>query len=92
MVFKCANGRMFVIASEQPGGRLAVTVKSTPAESEEALMLPCARPARYLARAHWVSLDITSAAEFEIAFQLIARSYELAAPLRPSKPRTRRGR
>lgn len=90
MVFKCANGRMFLICHEQAEGRLGATVKCTPAEAEAALLLPFVRPAPYLARAHWVALEIASPAEFEIACQFIARSYDLVAPRPPAKPRRRR--
>ncbi|MCC7363430.1 MAG: MmcQ/YjbR family DNA-binding protein [Dehalococcoidia bacterium] len=88
-VIKAANGRMFALLSQPGPGRAAVTVKSTPDEAEEALMLPFIRPAPYLARHAWVAVDVANEAEFDIACAYIRRSYELVAPLKPARARKR---
>ena len=75
-LFKAANGKMFAIASESEAGT-SVSLKLTPEESEEALMLPFVKPAPYMARNHWVLSTITNEAEFDMTLAWIARSHEL---------------
>ena len=87
MVLKCANGRIFAIAVEEADGRVRTSVKRTPEEVQEALLLPFVGPAPHLARAHWVALQVAGEPEFDITCQFIARSYELVAPLKPARPR-----
>lgn len=80
-VYKAANGKMFAIASEAGDG-VGVSLKLTPEESEEALLLPFVKPAPYMARNHWVHSTIHDEAEYEMTRAWVARSHELVT----SKP------
>jgi len=75
-VAKAANGKIFAIISELPDGA-HVSLKLTPAESEEALTFPFVRPAPYLARYHWIMAIVASEAEFEITATWVRRSFQL---------------
>jgi predicted DNA-binding protein (MmcQ/YjbR family) len=77
-VFKAANGKMFVMAwPEEAKGALAVTVKLTPDEAGAALGLPFVRVAPYLGRYSWITADVTSEVEMDIALEWVRRSWEL---------------
>lgn len=82
-VYKAANGRMFAIASEVEAG-VNVSLKLTPQESEEALMLPFVKPAPYMARNHWVLAAIENDAEYEMTLEWVRRSHELVTA-RPAR-------
>ena len=77
-LYKAPNGKMFAIASEQDDGT-HVSLKLTPAESEEALTLPFVRPAPYLARNHWIMSIVATEPEFDMTCGWIRRSHELVA-------------
>lgn len=81
-VFKAPSGKMIALASDAEADRQSVSLKLTPAEAEEALLLPFVRPAPYLARHHWVTCDVSNDAEWEIAAQLVARSRDLVSAAR----------
>lgn len=85
-VYKAANGKMFAIASESDDGT-SVSLKLTPEESEEALMLPFVRPAPYMARNHWVLATMRGEAEYEMTVAWVRRSHELvtAKPVRKKR-------
>lgn len=85
-VYKAANGKMFAIASTGDDGT-NVSLKLTPEESEEALMLPFVKPAPYMARNHWVLSTISNDAEYEMTLEWIMRSHELvtAKPARKKR-------
>jgi predicted DNA-binding protein (MmcQ/YjbR family) len=85
-VYKAPNGRMFALVSCHDDGA-HVSLKLSPAESEEALTLPFVRPAPYLARNHWVMAIISSESEFDITCAWIHRSHELVTA---NKRRARR--
>lgn len=82
-VYKAANGKVFAIASEGEDG-VSVSLKLTPEESEEALLLPFVAPAPYMARNHWVRSTISDDAEYEMTLAWVRRSHELvtAKPVR----------
>ena len=84
-VYKAANGKMFAIASDGDEGA-RVSLKLTPEESEEALMLPFVTPAPYMARNHWVLSTIRDEAEYEMTLSWIARSHELVTA-KPARKR-----
>lgn len=78
-LYKAPNRKMFALVSDHDDGT-HVSLKLTPAESEEALTLPFVRPAPYLARNHWVMSVITTEPEFDMTCEWIRRSHELVAP------------
>ncbi|GMV84170.1 MAG: hypothetical protein AMXMBFR80_00280 [Dehalococcoidia bacterium] len=80
-LYKAPNGKMFALVSDHDDGT-HVSLKLTPAESEEALTLPFVRPAPYLARNHWVMSIIASEPEFDMTCEWIRRSHELVATAR----------
>jgi predicted DNA-binding protein (MmcQ/YjbR family) len=85
-VYKTAKGKIFLFASEDDQGRLAMTVKLGPDEGQAALTLRFVSQAAYVGRFGWITARIRDEAEYEIAFPWVARSFELISP----KPRRRR--
>ena len=73
-VFKTPKGKMFILATEEAGDVIRMSLKLTPEESAEARMLPFITPALYLARHGWVSVRVTNDFEWETALGFIARS------------------
>jgi len=86
-VFKNAKGKIFVFSGEDERG-FHITMKLSPAEGAEAMLLPFVARAAYVGRFGWVTARITNEAEWEIAHSWIDRSYELVA----GKGRSRRPR
>ncbi|MCA9831647.1 MAG: MmcQ/YjbR family DNA-binding protein [Dehalococcoidia bacterium] len=86
-VFKNAKGKIFVFSGEDERG-FHITVKLSPEEGEEAMLLPFVSRAAYVGRFGWVTVQIVSETEWEIAHSWIDRSYELVA----GKGRSRRPR
>jgi predicted DNA-binding protein (MmcQ/YjbR family) len=56
----CVESKMFAVAALEPGP-VWLSFKCTPEVYAELLERPGIRPAPYLARAHWVSLETDSA-------------------------------
>ena len=77
-VFKNAKGKIFAMSGVE-GRTLRVTVKLTPDEGAEAMMLPFVEKAAYVGRFGWVSVTVAGESEWEIAEPWVRRSYELVA-------------
>lgn len=77
-VFKNARGKIFVFSGEDDRG-FHITVKLTPEEGAEAMLLPFVEKAPYVGRFGWVTAHITGELEWEIAQGWIDRSFQLVA-------------
>ena len=77
-VFKNAKGKIFAMSGVE-NGTLRVTLKLTPDEGAEAMMLPFVEKAAYVGRFGWVSVAVPGESEWEITEPWVRRSYELVA-------------
>ena len=95
LIFKVA-GKMFAGMPLEPGGAAApskperanwpwLSFKTTPEEFAELTERPGVRPAAYLARAQWVSLESEEALERAEVERLLRKSYELVVARLPKK-------
>src|SRR5690348_1551035 len=95
LVFK-VGGKMFAVMPLEPGGPATagrherqewpwLTLKCTPEEFAEMTERPGVRPAAYLARAKWISLEREDALEREEVERLLRKSYELVVEKLPKK-------
>jgi predicted DNA-binding protein (MmcQ/YjbR family) len=85
-IFKSPKNKIIAMCGEE-GEAFRVTVKLTPDESAEALVLPFVRKADYVGRYGWVTARIDSDMEWEIVEPWVRRSYELVTS--PAKARRR---
>jgi predicted DNA-binding protein (MmcQ/YjbR family) len=76
-VFKTPANKIIAMSGVGEDGTLRVTVKLTPGEGAEALLLPFVRKADYVGRYGWVTATIEGETEWEIAEPWVRRSYEL---------------
>ena len=83
-VYKNAKGKIFVFSGDDERG-FHITVKMTPDEGAEAMLLPFVERAPYVGRFGWVTVHLASELEWDIAGPWVDRSYELVA----GKGRTR---
>jgi predicted DNA-binding protein (MmcQ/YjbR family) len=83
LVFK-VGGKMFAVAPLEPGAAW-LSFKSTHEEFAELTERPGIRPAAYLARAHWVSLESESALPRAEVERLVRQSYLLVLAKLPRK-------
>ena len=89
LVFK-VGGKMFAVMPLEPGGRAHpewpwLSLKCVPEEFAEMTERPGVRPAAYLARAKWISLESEEALEREEVERLLRKSYELVVEKLPRK-------
>ena len=63
-----------------PGDGSGMTLKADPDEREALLGDPRVTPARYLARAGWVTIQLTSPVDWDEVKELVHSSYRLIAP------------
>lgn len=78
-VFKTPAGKMYALLSDESPAGFRVSLKLTPEEAEEALLLPFVRPAPYMARNHWVTVEVRGDPEWEATQTWIRRSWELVS-------------
>ncbi|HEV2388637.1 MAG TPA: MmcQ/YjbR family DNA-binding protein [Candidatus Acidoferrales bacterium] len=83
LVFK-VGGKLFAVMPLEPGGPW-LSFKCSPEDFAELIERPEIRPAAYLARAHWVSLETESALSREEVERLIRQSHGLVASRLPKK-------
>jgi predicted DNA-binding protein (MmcQ/YjbR family) len=83
LVFKVGN-KMFAVIDLEPGP-LWLSCKCEPEVFGDLVERPGIRPARYLARAFWVSLESPEALSGEEIRQLLHNSYELVYAKLPRK-------
>jgi predicted DNA-binding protein (MmcQ/YjbR family) len=85
-VFKTPKNKIIAMSGLGEDGNLHITVKLTPDEGAEALLLPFVRKADYVGRYGWITVNIAGDSEWEIAVPWVQRSYELVAgPARKGK-------
>lgn len=89
LVFKVA-GKMFAVMPLEAGGHAHpewpwLSLKCTPEEFAELTERPGVRPAAYLARAKWISLESEEAMERAEIERLLRKSYELVVAKLPRK-------
>src|SRR4029453_2903148 len=88
------GGKMFTVASLFPEAT-GVSFKCTPESFAELVELEEIKPADYVARYHWVTVQAWDALPDRDIRRLIAKSYELVRAKRPKKklaaPRLRSG-
>ena len=89
LVFK-VGGKMFAVMPLEPSDRAHpdwpwLTLKCAPEEFAEMTERPGVRPAAYLARAKWISLEREDALEREEVERLLRTSYELVVEKLPKK-------
>ena len=75
LLFKI-GGKMFAITSLEPS-EVALSLKCTPEEFGGLSDLPGLMPARYLARAQWISLEREDALPAAEVKRLLRQSYDL---------------
>lgn len=76
LIFK-VGGKMFAALPLEPGGPW-ISFKCSPEEFAELVERPGIRPAAYLARAHWISLETESALPRPEIESLVRQSHGLA--------------
>jgi predicted DNA-binding protein (MmcQ/YjbR family) len=81
-VFKAANRKIFAFCGSGKHSGLSFSVKLTPEEAAEALILPFVSVAPYVGRHGWISVRLDSELEWDIAREWVRRSFELVT----SKP------
>ena len=95
LVFK-VGGKMFAVMPLEPGGPATagrherqewpwLTLKCAPEEFAEMTERPGVRPAAYLARAKWISLEREDALPREEVERLLRKSYELVVAKLPKR-------
>ena len=95
LVFK-VGGKMFAVMPLEPGGPATagrhereewpwLTLKCAPEEFAEMTERPGVRPAAYLARAKWISLESEEALARAEVERLLRKSYELVVAKLPKK-------
>jgi predicted DNA-binding protein (MmcQ/YjbR family) len=75
LIFK-VGGKMFAALPLEPGGPW-MSLKCSPEEFAELVERPGIRPAAYLARAHWISLEMESALPRDEIERLVRESHGL---------------
>lgn len=93
LVFK-VGGKMFAVMPLEPGRTRHeewpwISFKATPEEFAELTERPGVRPAAYLARAKWISLESEEALPREEVERLLRKSYELVVAKLPKKAQER---
>ena len=83
LVFKVA-GKMFAVAALEPGDHW-LSFKCTPEQFAELVERPGIRPAPYMARAHWVSLQDRDALPHREIEDRLAGAYQLIRAKLPRK-------
>jgi predicted DNA-binding protein (MmcQ/YjbR family) len=91
LVFK-VGGKMFAVMPLEPGGPGRedwpwLSLKCTPEEFAELTERPGVRPAAYLARAKWISLESEQTLGRAEAERLLRKSYELVVAKLPKRLR-----
>jgi predicted DNA-binding protein (MmcQ/YjbR family) len=79
-VFKTSKGKIFAMwEAEGSPGPCRVTLRLTAEEAQDVLNLPFVQPAPYLARYHWVQVEVANEGALDLALEWMDRSYELVA-------------
>jgi len=89
LLFKVA-GKMFAVAPLEPAP-VFVSFKCTPEMFAELTERPGIKPAAYMARNHWVSLESEDALPKAETKKLLRESYELVVAKLPKKVRAELG-
>ncbi|HKW88224.1 MAG TPA: MmcQ/YjbR family DNA-binding protein [Candidatus Acidoferrales bacterium] len=93
LVFK-TGGKMFAVMPIEPGGPAHpdwpwLSLKASAEEFAELTERPGVRPAAYLARAKWISLESDGALERAEVERLLRKSYEQVVAKLPKKTQAR---
>ena len=83
LLFKI-GGKMFVVTGLEPGQK-GVSLKCSPESFSELTAQTGITPSKYLARAHWVSIQSADGLPREKLKQLIQKSYQLVFEKLPKK-------
>jgi predicted DNA-binding protein (MmcQ/YjbR family) len=83
----CVESKMFAVAALEPGP-VWLSFKCTPEVYAELLERPGIRPAPYLARAHWVSLETDSAIPRSELGGRLEEAYRIVFSKLPKKRQT----
>jgi predicted DNA-binding protein (MmcQ/YjbR family) len=83
LLFKVA-GKMFAVAPLEPAA-VVLSFKCTPENFAELIERPGIRPAAYLARNHWISLETAGALSVPETKRLLRESYDLVFAKLPKK-------
>ena len=101
LVFK-VGGKMFAVMPLEPGGPATagrpgredwpwLSLKCSPEEFAELTERPGVRPAAYLARAKWISIESEDALAREEVERLLRKSYELVVAKLPKRTQAQIG-
>jgi predicted DNA-binding protein (MmcQ/YjbR family) len=90
LLFKVA-GKMFAVVPLEPAPAF-VSFKCTPEMFAELTERPGVKPAAYMARNHWVSLESEDALPLAETKKLLRESYELVFAKLPKKVKAELGR
>jgi predicted DNA-binding protein (MmcQ/YjbR family) len=85
-VFKNAKGKMFAVLSDESATGFRVTAKLTHDEAAEVLLFPFVRVAPYLGRHGWITVEVHQEAEWDLARDWVARSWELVTHGKKATP------
>ena len=83
----CIGEKMFAVTGLDMGENVSVTVKTTPEKFAELTELDGIRPAHYVARYHWVTIEDSKAVSDKELKTLIKDSYKLVHEKLPKKLR-----
>ena len=87
----CVGKKMFAVTGMEMSAESGITVKTTPEKFAELTERPGIRPAHYVARYHWVTVeDLTALTNNELK-ELIQNSYKLVFDKLPKKERDKIG-
>lgn len=83
----CVGKKMFAVTGMEMSADNGISVKSTPEKFAELTERPGIRPAHYVARYHWVTVEDLSAVTTGELKELIKHSYQLVFEKLPKKER-----
>lgn len=82
----CVGGKMFAVTGMESTSD-GISMKSTPEKFAELTERPGIRPAHYVARYHWITVENFDAVTTDELRQLIEHSYQLVFEKLPKKVR-----
>jgi predicted DNA-binding protein (MmcQ/YjbR family) len=83
LLFKI-GGKMFAVAPLEPAS-VVLSFKCTPENFAELIERPGIRPAAYMARNHWISLETADALPVQETKRLLRESYDMVFAKLPKK-------
>lgn len=82
----CIGGKMFAVTGLETSAQ-GISFKCTPEKFAELVEREGIRPAHYVARYHWVTVEKTDALKTDELKELIGKSYEMVRDKLPKKLR-----